>query len=109
MENEDEQVKELKKRIQVLQQLAHENQMAAAEVQRSFHDAHAKAHHFQVGDIVHLYKPSSVEKGVTTKLAYKWSGPFKIAKVHGPVTFSLEDMNGKPLPGTYHAKHLYKP
>lgn len=106
---EDEQVKELKKRIQVLQQLAHENQMAAAEVQRSFHDAHAKAHHFQVGDIVHLYKPSSVEKGVTTKLAYKWSGPFKIAKVHGPVTFSLEDMNGKPLPGTYHARHLYKP
>ena len=105
---EDEQVHMLTRRINVLQQLAHENQMKAAEEQRSFHDAHAEAHSFKVGEEVWLYKPSTVAKGVTTKLAYKWAGPYIISKVHGPVTYSLMDVNGDPVPGTVHARYLCK-
>jgi len=62
--------------------------------QKSFHDAHAKAHEFKTGDKVWLYWPNSVEKGVTSKLAYKWVGPYVTEKVHGPVTFSLVKANG---------------
>ena len=106
---QDERFKTLERRVRTLQYFAHENQMAAARTQQSYHDAHARAHQFAVGDIVFLYKPSSVERGVTTKLAFKWAGPFIIDKVHGPVTYSLRDETGKLLPGTYHARYLYKP
>ena len=104
----DEGVHMLIRRIDVLQQLAHENQMEAAHKQLTFHDAHAKAHEFRKGDKVWLYRPSSVEKGVTSKLAYKWAGPYVISKVHGPVTFSLEKPDGEALPGTAHARQLCK-
>ena len=108
-ERDEDQVKNLKDRIEVLQHLAHENQLEAAGKQQSYHDAHAKAHHFEKGDTVFWYKASSVERGVTTKLAYKWMGPFKIAEKYGPVTYSLMDMDGTRIPGTVHARDLYKP
>ena len=104
-----ETIRNLRNRIIALQQIAHENQMRAAQSQRKFHDAHAQAHTFKVGDIVHYYKPSEVERGVTTKLAYKWLGPYKVKKVIGDNTFVLEDEDGKTLPGTAHARLLYKP
>jgi len=105
---EGEQLHELRRRINVLQQLAHENQMKAAGKQMSYHDAHAKAHTFKKGDRVWLYKPSSVEKGVTSKLAFHWKGPFIIARIIGPVTYTLISMDGRPLPGTVHARQLCK-
>jgi len=101
-------VRILRRRIQVLQQLAHENQMEAAKQQASFHNARAQAHTFHPGDKVWLYKPSTAERGVTSKLAYRWSGPYIITRVHGPVTYSIKDRNGVPYPGTVHARHLYK-
>ena len=82
--------------------------MEAAKKQQSFHDAHTRAHEFHVGDIVWLYRPSTVEKGVTSKLAYRWTGPYTITIKHGPVTFSLKDSQGKIIPGTVHARDLYK-
>jgi len=66
-----ENVRILRNRINILQQIAHENQMEAAERQHSFHDAHAEAHSFNVGDTVWYYKDSSTEKGVTSKLAFR--------------------------------------
>ena len=104
-----QQVRMLRNRINILQQLAHKNQMEAAGRQISYHDARAKAHEFNVGDTVYHYRPSEVEKGVTTKLAYKWAGPYKIAKKFGRVTFVLKDKDGKILKGTAHARQLYKP
>ena len=106
---EDEKVKELKERILVLQQLAHENQMEAAKKQQSYHDMHAKTHTFNINDYVWLYRESSLEKGITSKLKYSWKGPYKVTKVLSPVTYALTDMEGKPLPGTYHSRQLYKP
>ena len=103
----DEGLRKLRRRIEVLQQLAHKNQLKAAKEQKSFHDAHAEAHEFKVGDTVRLYKLSQVERGVTSKLAYKWAGPYTISKVIGPVTFILKDKDGKELPGTAHARNLH--
>ena len=105
---EGEQLHTLTRRIDVLQQLAHENQMKAAKEQVSYHDAHAQAHTFKLGDKVWLYKASSVEKGVTSKLAYKWKGPYIIVRVIGPVTYIIMGMDGRILPGTVHARQLYK-
>ena len=104
-----EQLQTLIQRIMTLQQFAHENQLTAAKAQRSYHDAHAKTHSFKKGDSVWLYKASSIERGVTTKLAYRWTGPYTIVKAIGPVTFVLKDKLGKVLPGTYNVRHLYKP
>jgi len=75
---EEPKLRGLKRRISVLQQLAHENQMNAAEKQQSYFDAHAQAHTFKVGDKEWLYKPSTAEKGVTSKLAYRWTGPYTV-------------------------------
>lgn len=106
---EGDQVQTLTERIRVLQKLAHENQIQAAKTQKSYHDACAQAHEFRKGDKVYYYKPSSTERGVTSKLAYRWKGPYVIDSVIGPVTFTLRDKDGKILPGTVHARHLYKP
>ena len=62
----------------------------------------------KVGDTVWFYKPSQAERGVTSKLAFKWSGPYTVAKEIGPVTFILKDKDGKELPGTAHARHMYR-
>jgi len=102
-----ENIRALRERIRVLQQLAHENQMEAAGKQQSYHDAHAQAHRFEVGDIVWYYKPSTVEKGVTSKLAYRWSGPCKVIRKIGPVSYVIKDQFGKVVPGTIHSRQLY--
>ena len=46
---------------------------------------------------------------MTSKLAYKWSGPYTVAKEVGPVTYILKDKDGKELPGTAHARQMYRP
>jgi len=105
---ESESVKALRTRINLLQQLAHLNQTHAAESQETYHDRFAGKHTFKENDIVWLYKQSDVSGGVTSKLKYHWRGPYTIEKVIGPVTFTLKDANGKKLPGTHHARQLYK-
>ena len=82
--------------------------MEAAGRQQSYHDAHARTHTFKEGDTVWFYRPSSLKKGVTSKLAYKWSGPYTIDTVLGDVTYTLKDAEGHKVPGTAHARHLYK-
>ena len=103
-----EQLRILRRRIEVIEQLAHENQMLAAKQQKKFHDAKAEAHKFKVGDTVWFHKPSQAERGVTSKLAFKWSGPYTVSKEIGPVTFILKDKDGKELPGTAHARNMYR-
>ena len=102
-------MKSLKMKILRLQLVAHQNQMDAAHKQLSFHDAHAKAHTFHEDDIVWVYRQSEVEKGVTSKLLFRWKGPYVIVEKVGEVTYRLMDMKGKVLAGTVHARHLYKP
>lgn len=104
----DDNVRILRKRIETLQQLAHESQLKAGEQQRSYHDAHAKAHTFAVGDKVFVYRESEANRGVTSKLMYKWDGPFEIEKRLGEMTYTLKDSKGKVLPRSYSSKYLYK-
>ena len=98
----------LRQRIEVLEQLAHENQMLAAKRQQSYHDAHAAAHIFKVGDRVLYYKQSGIVRGVTTKLLERWSGPYIISEVIGPRTYTITNTNGQPVPGTVDAENLTK-
>jgi len=105
---EDEGVTILKNRIKILQYFAHRNQMKAAKQQQSYHDAYSKAHTFNVNDDVWLYKQTTVKGGATSKLKYNWRGPYKIERVIGPVTYTLKDTDGNTLPGTHHARQLYK-
>jgi len=106
--SDDERVRLLRRRVEILQQLAHMNQMEAAIKQQEYHDAHAQAHTFNVDDTVWLYKQSSVGKGLTSKLKYSWRGPYTISEVVGTSTFKLKDKEGKELPNTYHSRFLYK-
>jgi len=107
--SEEDKLTSLKRRIRTLQQLAHENQMEAAESQRTFHDTYVDKHTFHKGDDVWVYMKRSTEKGKTSKLVYRWKGPYTISEELGPVTFILKDKEGKQLPGTFHAEQLYKP
>ena len=105
--NEDN-VRILRKRIEILQQLAHENQLKAGAQQRSYHDAHAEVHTFSVGDKVLVYRQSEANRGITSKLMYKWDGPYEIAQKLGTMTYTLKDVNGKILSRSYSSKFLYK-
>jgi len=104
----EDNVRILRKRIEILQQLAYENQLKASKQQQSYHDAHAKAHTFKVGDKVYVYRASEALRGITSKLSYKWDGPFTIANCLGDLTYTLMDSNGKLLPRSFHARHLNK-
>ena len=106
---EGDEVQDLKDEILSLQQIAHQNQTAALSRQVSYHDAHARAHDFKIGDSVWVYRQSDVEKGVTSKLLFRWKGPYTIREKVGDVTYILEGEDGKRVPGTVHARHLYKP
>jgi len=101
-----ETLENLRRRIYVLQQLAYENQKEAAKVQQDQHDRHAQEHRFKVGDLVIQRKED--EQGVVGKLNWNWKGPYKVIEVIGPVTYRLEDENGKKLPGSAHSKDLAK-
>ena len=105
--NEDN-VRILRKRIEILQQLAHENQLKAAKQQQSYHDAHAKVHTFNIGDKVLVYRESEANRGATSKLMYKWDGPYEIAKQLGPLTYTLKDSKGNLLSRSFSSKYLYK-
>jgi len=106
-ENE-ENIRILRKRIEVLQQLAYENQLKASAKQKSYHDAHAQFHTFEIGDKVLVYRESEANRGVTSKLMYKWDGPYYIEKKLGESTYTLKDKNGTVLPRSYSSRTLYK-
>ena len=57
--------------------------------------------------MVYAFKPNSIERKATSKLDYRWEGSYKIIEIHGPVTFSLSNKEGKRLLGTFHAEKLY--
>ena len=105
---EGELLDQLRRRISLLEELAHQNQIIAGQQQMSYHDAHAKAHVFQLGDKVYLYRASTTPKSTTTKLLYRWKGPYVITTVIGHNAYTLADENGIPLAGTYHADNLFK-
>ena len=105
----EDNIRILRKRIEVLQQLAHRNQVKASKKQVSYHDAHAKSHTFAVGDKVYVYRGSAAERGVTSKLSFKWDGPYTITEELGGKTYNLRnDETNQPLGRSYHAGELYK-
>jgi len=63
---------------------------------------------FKVGDKVQRMRTSRLEKGTTSKLLERWTGPYTITEVLGPVTYIIKDEQGKIVSGTVHAKDLLK-
>ncbi|GAA0143809.1 hypothetical protein LIER_35810 [Lithospermum erythrorhizon] len=62
---------------------------------------------FRVGDLVlKLYSASHLK--YVNKLSPKWEGPYRVSLVLGPGTYELEEMDGKPVPRTWHASKLSK-
>ncbi|GAA0162601.1 hypothetical protein LIER_43613 [Lithospermum erythrorhizon] len=44
-----------------------------------------------------------------SKLSQKWEGPYRVKRVIGPITYKIEELNGKPIPPiprTWHASKL---
>ena len=56
-----------------------------------------KCHTYEIGDKVYVYRGSSEERGVTSKLAYKWDGPFTISKKIAIKTYYLRDDKNKRI------------
>ncbi|GAA0153523.1 hypothetical protein LIER_11739 [Lithospermum erythrorhizon] len=66
-----------------------------------------KGRQFRVGNLVLKLYSASYLKDVN-KLRPKWEGPYHVSRVLGPDTFELEEMDGKPVPRTWHASKLSK-
>ena len=105
---EDKRMQKLSNRILYLQQDAAQHQRRAAELQKRYHDAHATDFELEVGDTVWKYEEKNVARGVIAKLDNRWSGPYTISQVIGPVTFILMDKNGIVIPKPVHKRLLYK-
>ncbi|GAA0172029.1 hypothetical protein LIER_25937 [Lithospermum erythrorhizon] len=43
-----------------------------------------------------------------SKFSPKWEGPYRVKRVVGPNTYELEGLDGKAVPGTWHASKLCK-
>jgi len=99
-------LRELRQRILRLQQFAHENQLKEAQRQKSFHDAKAEAHHFEIGDKVFVWNVRNDEKGVKGKLNWRWGGPHTVIGITNPVTYTLQDKHGKTF--NAHAEDMNK-
>jgi len=55
-----------------------------------------------------VYRESEANRGVTSKLMYKWDGPYYIEKKLGESTYTLKDKNRTVLPRSYSSRTLYK-
>ncbi|GAA0159705.1 hypothetical protein LIER_16420 [Lithospermum erythrorhizon] len=55
---------------------------------------------------VKLYSASHPKD--VNKLNPKWEGPYCVSRVLGPGTYELEEMDGKPVPRTWHSSKLSK-
>jgi transposase InsO family protein len=73
------------------------------------YDARHRDVSFQVGQQVlrRSHVLSDAVKGVTSKFAPKWQGPYLVSRVQTPLTYKLWDVNlDQELQGTYHVSDL---
>ncbi len=60
-------------------------------------------------DMVLTYDvPRSKDMSTSTKLTYRWNGPFRVLKVLSKNNYQLCDLTGTPLAGTYAANRVKK-
>ncbi|GAA0184295.1 hypothetical protein LIER_31583 [Lithospermum erythrorhizon] len=66
-----------------------------------------KGHQFRAGDLVLKLYSASHPKDVN-KLSLKWEAPYLLSRFLGLNTYEFEEMDGKPVPRTWHASKLRK-
>ena len=69
------------------------------------HDQAASLEHYNIGDLVLLYK-SALEKTWSHKLEEKWEGPYYIHQVLGNGTYKLRNKESKVLKRPVHGNRL---
>ena len=67
------------------------------QIKRIF-DKKAKAHTFQLDDVVLKWDVINEEKGKHDKFENLWKGPFRITTFRGQNAFLLKEMNGEDSP-----------
>ncbi|GAA0143435.1 hypothetical protein LIER_04122 [Lithospermum erythrorhizon] len=60
-----------------------------------------------VGDLV-LKLYSTCHPKDVNKLSPKWEGLYRVSRFLGPGTYELDEMDGKPVPQTWHTSKLSK-
>ncbi|XP_076931507.1 uncharacterized protein LOC143596686 [Bidens hawaiensis] len=72
-----------------------------------YYNSRVKANTFKVGEnIFRNREASNVEP--PGKLAPKWEGPYAISQILGKGAYSLEKLDGSPIPRTWNATQLRK-
>ncbi|GAA0168223.1 hypothetical protein LIER_22988 [Lithospermum erythrorhizon] len=87
--------------------LWHHANLASYMELKPFYQQRVKNRKFRVGDLMLKIYSASHPKEVN-KLSPKWEGPYRVSLILGPSTYELEEMDGKPVPRTWHASKLRK-
>lgn len=86
---------EMLHRMQTAHEVARNTLYESAERRAQQFNKKAKVRSFDLGDRVYLYTPHIRDKHMSKKLCASWSGPYRIIKQLGPVTFVIKEINGR--------------
>ena len=75
----------LRANIELVQELAYEREKGEKVKQKEHYDKKAREHAFKVGSFILVFRPT-----LKNKLLNQWQGPFPIAKIITPVTYSVD-------------------
>jgi len=95
------------KKLQSLREWVIENLNKAYEKQASHYNLRRRDKTFRVGDLVlkRQHTLSSAANKIAAKLAHKFHGPYKVARVISPVVYELVQLDGSPA-GRLHIQDL---
>jgi len=87
---------------------ARSNIEKSQQMQKKYYDKAHKVVRFQVGQLVLLRTHCLSDKArkITKKFAYRWNGPFRIARIVTPVSYELVTLDGNTNIGTQNVQHL---
>ncbi|XP_029169373.1 uncharacterized protein LOC114939266 [Nylanderia fulva] len=95
------------RKLQSLREWVVENLNKAYEKQASHYNLRRRDKRFRVGNLVlkRQHVLSSAAERIAAKLAHKFQGPYRIARVISPVVYELAQLDGTPA-GKWHIKDL---
>lgn len=76
-------------------------------VMERYYNKNCRPYVFKVGEYV--FRDNQASKSAAQgKLGVTWEGPYRVQKVHGKGTYTLESLAGVPLPRTWNSAQLRK-
>jgi len=97
----------IKNQLKEIIEWVKKNISQAQSMYKKYYDKKRSDPEYKVGDSILLKNRilSSKEDAVMQKLSPKWKGPFKVVKFISPLTFVIQDKEGKNL-GVHHASNM---